>query len=75
MWRASWHAADGFPNRQVATSLIELVDRVVELFRLGAYVWSTEYRAVETVEEVFLREGLGYNVHPWLQAAMRSRAP
>jgi hypothetical protein len=60
-----WHPDAGFPTMQLARSLTAFVDRVVELFRLGGYVWNDEYGALETVDAVFEREGLGYDVRPW----------
>jgi hypothetical protein len=65
VWRVSWHPDNGFPNRRLAPSLTAFVERVVELLRLGAYVWNTEYEALETVDAIFEREGLGYDVRPW----------
>jgi hypothetical protein len=65
IWRVSWHPNAGFPDRRLEPSLTALVNRAVELFRIGAYVWNTEYGTVEPVNEVFEREGLGYDVRPW----------
>ena len=68
VWRVCWHPDTGFPTMQLAPSLTAFVSRVVELFRLGAYVWNTEYDSLDTVEAVFNREGLGYDVRPWPSA-------
>jgi hypothetical protein len=53
---------------QLAPSLTAFVTRVIELFRLGGYVWNEEYRSLETIDEVFEREGLGYDARPWPSA-------
>lgn len=68
VWRVSWHPDTGFPTMQLAPSLTAFVARVVELFRLGGYAWSAEYSSLVTVDEVFAREGLGYDVRPWPSA-------
>ncbi len=68
VWRVTWHPDAGFPTMQLAPSLTAFVTRVVELFRLGGYVWNEEYRSLETIDEVFEREGLGYDARPWPSA-------
>jgi hypothetical protein len=68
VWRVNWHPDTGFPTMQLAPSLTAFVARVVELFRLGAYAWSEQYQSVTTIDEVFERLGLGYDVRPWPSA-------
>jgi hypothetical protein len=65
VWRVKWQPDPGFQSAEVAPSLTAFVDRVVELFRAGAYEWSAEYWAIMTVDEVFDRRGLGENGRPW----------
>jgi hypothetical protein len=49
----------------VATSLTSFVDRIVELFRAGAYVWDAEQRDIATVNEVFEALDPGTTGRPW----------
>lgn len=65
IWRVNWHPDDGFPTMRVAPSLTAAIERIVELLRLGAYVWSAEYGSVQPVDEVFEREGLDQSLRPW----------
>ena len=65
IWRVNWHPDPEFQTVRVAASLTEFVDRGVELFRAGAYTWSAEYHTVMTVDEVFVRLGLGTLFRPW----------
>ena len=65
VWRVMFHPDDGFPTTRLAGSLVAFVDRVVELFRLGGYVWNEQYGSVEPVDAIFEREGLGYDTRPW----------
>lgn len=65
IWRANWHPDDSFPTMRVAPSLTAAVERVVELFRLGAYAWNVEYGSVWPVDEVFEREALDQSLRPW----------
>ena len=65
VWRVNWQPDPGFQSAEVAPSLTAFVDRVVELFRAGAYEWSAEHWAIITVDDVFDRMGLGENGRPW----------
>lgn len=65
VWRVNWHPDADFQTVQVAASLTGFVDRVVELFRAGAYAWDPRYHAVVTVDDVFVRLGLGKQFRPW----------
>jgi hypothetical protein len=65
IWRVNWHPSSNFQTASVASSLTEFVDRIVDLFRLGAYRWDARYEAIVTVDEVFDRLGLGASGRPW----------
>ena len=65
IWRVNWHPDPDFQTVQVGDSLTDVVDDVVELFRAGAYAWDPDHRAVVTVDEVFVRLGLGRLYRPW----------
>jgi hypothetical protein len=65
VWRVNWHPDTDFQTVQVAASLTDFVDRIVELFRAGAYRWDTNYNAVTTADDVFVRLGLGRTMRPW----------
>ena len=64
LWRVSWHPNPDFQTARVASSLTVFIDRVVDLFRSDAYRWDTEYQAIVTVDEVFVRRGLGATMRP-----------
>jgi hypothetical protein len=49
----------------MSPTLTTFVDRIVELFRAGAYEWNPEYRDITTVDVVFDRLGLGDQFRPW----------
>jgi hypothetical protein len=63
MWRVLFHP--DVPTMQLETSLTAFIDRVIEMFRLGAYEWNAEYQSVEPITAVFERAGLDYNARPW----------
>ena len=65
VWRTNWHPDAQFQTAQMAPTLTAFVDRIVELFRAGAYEWSAEERAITTVDDVFDRLGLGATGRPW----------
>lgn len=65
VWRVNWHPDPQFETARLAVSLTLFVERIVELFRLGAYEWSDQHQAVMPIETVFAREGLGDTVRPW----------
>jgi hypothetical protein len=65
VWRVTWHPDSDFQTVRVAANLTEFVDRVVDVFRAGAYEWNAEYRAIMTVDDVFTRLGLGRLLRPW----------
>jgi hypothetical protein len=65
VWRQNWHPHDSFQSAQIAPSLTSFVDRIVELFRAGAYVWDAEQRDIATVDEVFEALDLGMTGRPW----------
>ena len=65
VWRQNWHPNENFQAAQLAPTLTEFVDRIVELFRAGAYTWDAEYQAITTVDEVFDRLGLAATYRPW----------
>jgi hypothetical protein len=64
VWRVNWHPDSDFQTARVATALTEYINRVVDLFRAGAYRWDPEYQAIVTVDEVFERRGLGALARP-----------
>jgi len=64
LWRVNWHPDSDFQTARVASSLTEFIDRVVDLFRTGAYRWDAEYEAIVTVDDVFVRRGLGATFRP-----------
>jgi hypothetical protein len=63
MWRVLFHP--DAPTMQLETSLTAFIDRVIEMFRLGAYEWNAEYQSVEPITAVFEGAGLDYNARPW----------
>lgn len=65
IWRVNWHPSSDFPTARVASTLTELVDRVVDLFRAGAYRWDAQYQTIVTVDDVLDRLGLGATGRPW----------
>ena len=65
IWRVNWHPDADFQTVQVASSLTGFVDRVLELFRAGAYAWDPHSRAIVTVDDVFVRLGLDTLYRPW----------
>jgi hypothetical protein len=65
VWRQNWHPNEDFQAAQLAPTLTDFVERIVELFRAGAYRWNAEYQAIMTVDDVFERLGLGVNYRPW----------
>lgn len=64
VWRVNWHPDAGFETAQVATSVREFIDRVVALFRAGAYRWDPASSAIVPVEGVFERLGLAALMRP-----------
>jgi hypothetical protein len=64
LWRVTWHPSSDFQTARVATSLSELIDRAVDLFRAGAYRWDPQYQAIVPVENVFERRGLAAAMRP-----------
>lgn len=58
VWRVNWHPDPGFETTRIAPSVEDLIDRVVALFRAGAYAWNAQYRSVVPVDEVFADRGL-----------------
>jgi hypothetical protein len=64
VWRVNWHPDAGFETVRLAPSLVVFVDRVVDLFRAGAYEWSEEHHAIAPVERVFEERGLGAMLRP-----------
>ena len=64
VWRVNWHPDANFQTTRVAANLTEWIDRVVDLFRAGAYRWDPDYNAVVTVDDVFERRGLGALLRP-----------
>ena len=65
VWRQNWHPNEDFQAAQLAATLTEFVDRIVELFRAGAYRWDAESQAILTVDDVFDRLGLRATYRPW----------
>ena len=65
VWRTNWHPDESFQTAQMAPTLTAFVDRIIELFREGAYQWDSEHQAIETVDAVFDRLGLGTTGRPW----------
>jgi hypothetical protein len=65
VWRQNWHPNENFQAAQLAPTLTDFVDRIVELFRAGAYQWDAEYQAITTVDDVFDRLGLAETNRPW----------
>lgn len=65
VWRTNWHPDDNFQSAQMAPTLVDFVDRIVELFRAGAYEWNPEQQDITTVDHVFERLGLGGTGRPW----------
>jgi hypothetical protein len=65
VWRQNWHPNETFQAAQLAPTLTDFVDRIVELFRAGAYQWDAEYQAITTVDAVFDRLGLAATGRPW----------
>ena len=64
VWRVCWHPDSEFQTARVAANLTEFIDRVVDLFRAGAYRWDPDYQAVVTVDAVFERRGLAATMRP-----------
>jgi hypothetical protein len=60
----NWHPDPRFETTRVAASLEQLFDRVVELFRAGAYRWDSDDAAIVTVDDAFERRGLGSTYRP-----------
>ena len=65
LWRVTWHPHSDFQTARVASSLTEFLDRVVDLFRSGAYRWDAQFEAIVTVDEVLDRLALGTAGRPW----------
>ena len=65
VWRQNWHPNESFQSAQLAATLSEFVDRIVELFRAGAYRWDAEHQAVVIVDDVLERLGLAATGRPW----------
>ena len=64
LWRVNWHPDPEFQTARVASSLTEFIGRVVDLFRSGAYRWDAKHEAVITVDDVFVRRGVGATFRP-----------
>jgi hypothetical protein len=64
VWRVCWHPHSEFQTARVAATFTEFIDRVVDLFRAGAYRWDPDYQAIVTVDEVFERRGLAATMRP-----------
>ncbi|HEX2754070.1 MAG TPA: hypothetical protein VHM48_01330, partial [Candidatus Limnocylindrales bacterium] len=65
VWRVNWHPDQGFQTKQVGTSVTDFIERVVELFRAGAYTWDPADHSIVPVDEVFTQRGLDENRPPW----------
>jgi hypothetical protein len=64
LWRVNWHPDSNFQTVRIAANLTEYIDRVVDLFRAGAYRWDPDFEAIVTVDEVFERRGLAATMRP-----------